>query len=123
MERQDREEQAAASTRRLWLAGLALGMFLTLLALPPTGWMVREQLAMQARAPVWFGQNDEIAQGAVRAADRSPGDYQLQLAKAMMDPKDPGSLRALRGRFPDNPSLIAATLRIATRSIRLAREE
>src|SRR5438105_12131594 len=102
METQDWEGRRVSSTRRLWLAGLALGMLLTLLALPATGWLVREELAMQARGSVWFGANDwfgpsdRIAAGEVRAAERNPGDYQLQLARAMMNLKDPAPLGALR---------------------------
>lgn len=102
-----------------WLVGLALGMVLTLLALPATGWILRSQAAMQFGAPSWVGDDGR----SIRAARERPGDWALQLALIERQRQGSEAAHALCARFPESAALRANVLRLDMRErVRLHRD-
>jgi hypothetical protein len=125
--------------RRSVLIGLALGVLLALLLAPQTRWLVRVQwaasLGLYHPFPWWAPdsnsyslslRSDRTREEAV--ATRHPNDFPMQFALAAAGGESRmvilARLRALKSRFPDNPSLDANALRDASLdAIRLDRNE
>lgn len=114
---------------RSWLLGLALGVLLTLLIAPQTRWLVRVQWAASlglyhpfpwcqpdADSYTLSLRSDQAREDAV--ASWHPGDFPIQLAHASEGAASSVEVlaraRALKARFPRNPSLDANALRYAT---------
>ncbi len=115
----------------LWLAGLALGALLALLIAPQTRWLARVQWTASlglyhpfpwclpdADSYTLSRRGDRAREDAVAA--RRPGDFPLQLAHTTTvyaaREQQIARLRALKGVFPNTPSLEANALRYATLS-------
>lgn len=109
-------------TIRRWLLGLSVGMLVTLLALPATGWIVRQAVQLQFGSFVPMPGPDDNARIAATMQD----DYPVQLAAAFELPQEQAfaPMHALENRFPDRPSVYANLLRWYTRSrVRVSRPE
>jgi hypothetical protein len=129
--------------RRIWFAGIALGVLFALFLWPATRSLIGTQFALALGRPagaIWPGYLADTSADAERAlravANRHPDDYPIQLAQAIREadalPDRSASrwegymqrLHALTPKFPDSPSLYANLLRLATRgAVRLNRPE
>lgn len=130
------------------LAGLTAGALLVLIAMPMTGWIVRDQLALclpplgASRAAASLGVRKllvgaEIAPEALAStnaaglaayAARHPRDLAVQVASAVRRPASAEerseAIRALEARFPDEPAVYATALRFAAlEAVRIDRDE
>ena len=116
---------------RLQVVGIAIGVLTALLIWPSTRWLVLAQMGSlvpgrsftSARSAELAGISvTDTAKMTHRVAARMPEDYVVQLAAAVtpdgVNPIDTAkkleNLRALVQRFPDQPSLYANILRMAT---------
>src|ERR1051326_8597804 len=73
--------EARKQTRYL-LPVLTLGLLLVLMALPPTGWLLRLQLGMELMPR----DTEDNVSAFHMAALRAPNDYPMQLAEALTRP-------------------------------------
>ncbi|MCC6727740.1 MAG: hypothetical protein IT208_00200 [Chthonomonadales bacterium] len=136
------------SSRRAVLVGLTAGALLVLIAMPMTGWIVRDQLALclpplgASRAAASLGVRKLLvgaeiapeagtstyAAGLVAYAARHPRDLGVQVASAVRRPASAEerseAIRALKARFPDEPAVYATALRFAAlEAVRIDRDE
>jgi len=125
-------------SRRFALPVFAGGMFLLLLCLPATGWLIRTQIGMATpghRSLAWqiLGVDDDLLKSADyqaesaavdRAAARHPDDLAVQLAYIIHDSAHPQAMASLEDRFSHDPVFYAAWARFLTmRAVGLRRDE
>jgi hypothetical protein len=129
---------------RIILAVMTASLVLLIAMLPATRWIARSQLDLALHngqnCEQWYiDRGSESLNDSARRAEehrvamRQPGDYLLQLADAVESApyaREPAGapearrIRSLRGRFPNNPSLLANALRYdMEESVQLHRPE
>lgn len=128
-----------ATSVRLTLIGLALGVLLAVVIAPQTRWLVRLQALTTLRlyhpllgenTSSYLGVAAEDARRIQRVAAHRPDDFDLQYAqvidgegKALGSARSVAALRGLEARFPNQPALYANILRYAANGLHWNRTE